>query len=102
MRHVCGYALARQFYIIDTIMRRICPFAAVLVLWLGLLQSTALFASPVLLTFDVEAPTDEDALKKLSPDVPATYFVTGEFAENHNYNITFFRLNTLSLSSYTT
>ena len=64
-------------------MRRILAIASVFVLWLNLLQSTAIFASPVLLTFDVEAPTDEDALKKLSPDVPATYFVTGEFAEKH-------------------
>ncbi len=83
MQCVCGSALAWQFYTIDTIMRRILAIASVFVLWLNLLQPTALFASPVLLTFDVEAPTDEDALKKLNPDVPATYFVTGEFAEKH-------------------
>ncbi len=64
-------------------MRRILAIAFVFVLWLNLLQPNALFASPVLLSFDVEASTDEDALKKLNLDVPATYFVTGEFAENH-------------------
>jgi peptidoglycan/xylan/chitin deacetylase (PgdA/CDA1 family) len=40
-------------------------------------------ASPVLLTFDVETPTDGESLAKLSPGVPATYFITGEFAEKH-------------------
>ena len=88
MQCVCGSALAWQFYTIDTIMRRILAIASVFVLWLNLLQPTALFASPVLLTFDVEAPTDEDALKKLNPDVPATYFVTGEFAEKHKELVT--------------
>ena len=83
MQRVYGCALARQFFIIDTIMRRILAIATVFVLWFSLLRSTVLVASPVLLTFDVEAPTDEDALKKLAPDVPATYFITGEFAQNH-------------------
>ena len=64
-------------------MRRIPALATFFAVWLNLLQSTVLFASPVLLTFDVEAPADEKALKKLDPDVPATYFVTGEFAVEH-------------------
>lgn len=36
---------------------------------------------PILLTFDVEEPSDAEALRQIKPDVPATYFVTGEFLE---------------------
>ena len=83
MQFVCGSALARLFHTTDTTMRRILAIASVFMLWLNILQSPLLLASPVLLSFDVETPTDEEALKKLNPGVSATYFVTGEFAEDH-------------------
>lgn len=38
-------------------------------------------SAPILLTFDVEEPSDAEALRQIKPDVPATYFVTGEFLE---------------------
>jgi hypothetical protein len=37
----------------------------------------------VLLSFNVEAESDAEALDKLRLDLPATYFVTGEFAQRH-------------------
>lgn len=39
--------------------------------------------APILLSFDVEVERDVAALEILNVTVPATYFVTGEFAEAH-------------------
>ena len=38
---------------------------------------------PILLTFDVELREDVEALKRLDPPGSCTFFVTGEFAEQH-------------------
>ncbi|ASQ90482.1 hypothetical protein CHL67_05700 [Prosthecochloris sp. GSB1] len=38
---------------------------------------------PVMLSFDTEQPQDRDALNSLRLDVPATYFITGKFAEEN-------------------
>ncbi len=64
-------------------MKRIATVASVFALWLNLLHSTVLLASPVLLSFDVEDAADESALRKLNTSVPATYFITGSFALTH-------------------
>jgi peptidoglycan/xylan/chitin deacetylase (PgdA/CDA1 family) len=40
-------------------------------------------AAPVLLTFDVGSSEDVPALRKLPLAVPATFFITGQFAEYH-------------------
>jgi peptidoglycan/xylan/chitin deacetylase (PgdA/CDA1 family) len=39
--------------------------------------------TPVLLTFDVEDPSDVPALRRLQLETPATYFITGRFVEDH-------------------
>jgi peptidoglycan/xylan/chitin deacetylase (PgdA/CDA1 family) len=64
-------------------MKRFFAVTATLALWFNLSLPITLQASPVLLTFDVESPEDQAALKTLDIAVPATYFVTGEFAESH-------------------
>ncbi len=40
-------------------------------------------SSPVLLSFDVEEAADEPALRQLNIAVPATFFITGNFALDH-------------------
>lgn len=61
-------------------------------------------ATSVLLTFDVEADEDVAALRKLQLTVPATYFITGRFAEQYPdvvRNLARDRLNTIGSHSYT-
>lgn len=57
--------------------------SAASILLLSMMMPSVTGGSPVLLTFDVETPTDGTSLAKLSPGVPATYFITGAFAEKH-------------------
>ncbi len=56
---------------------------------------------PVILTLDVEKEEDSVALRKLKLDVPATYFITGEFAEqNQNIVKELIQDNTIGSHSY--
>ncbi len=65
-------------------MKYAFSFASGLALWLSLLgPATKADASPVLLSFDVEEQADDQLLRKIDIKVPATYFVTGEFAKEH-------------------
>ncbi|NTU68617.1 MAG: polysaccharide deacetylase family protein [Chlorobiaceae bacterium] len=50
---------------------------------LSLCRPAAAGASPVILSLDVEEPGDDRALRKLDLKVPATYFITGQFATEH-------------------
>ncbi|HYC56314.1 MAG TPA: polysaccharide deacetylase family protein [Candidatus Binatia bacterium] len=45
--------------------------------------AAAVATVPVLLTFNLETDDDALALRNLPKDVPATYFITGAFAERH-------------------
>jgi peptidoglycan/xylan/chitin deacetylase (PgdA/CDA1 family) len=58
-------------------------FAAGAALCLSLWRPVEVSASPVLLSLDVEEPGDDQALRRLDIRVPATYFITGQFAEEH-------------------
>jgi peptidoglycan/xylan/chitin deacetylase (PgdA/CDA1 family) len=64
-------------------MKFACAITAGLLLFISLWRPAEVSASPVLLSFDVEEPGDELALRRLDVKVPATYFITGAFAENH-------------------
>jgi peptidoglycan/xylan/chitin deacetylase (PgdA/CDA1 family) len=64
-------------------MRYAFAIATGLALCLSLWRPEAVYATPVLLSFDVEDPGDELALRQLDVKVPATYFITGEFASDH-------------------
>ena len=48
----------------------------------------AAISSPVLLSFDVEEAADESALRQLNIEVPATYFITGNFSLNNKLLVT--------------
>ena len=48
----------------------------------------AAISSPVLLSFDVEEAADESALRQLNIEVPATYFITGNFSLNNKLQVT--------------
>jgi peptidoglycan/xylan/chitin deacetylase (PgdA/CDA1 family) len=64
-------------------MRYAFAIATGLALFLSLWRPAAVNASPVLLSFDVEEPGDDLALRQLDVKVPATYFITGQFASSH-------------------
>jgi peptidoglycan/xylan/chitin deacetylase (PgdA/CDA1 family) len=79
----------------------------VVVLAAGLLSAVIARAEPpasetlVLLTFDVEADQDEILIHELSIGGPASYFVTGQFAEKHpQFVAALARGNTLGSHSY--
>lgn len=64
-------------------MRYPAAIATAIALFLSLWHPAEVLSSPVLLSFDVEEPGDEVALRQLDVKVPATYFITGEFASDH-------------------
>jgi peptidoglycan/xylan/chitin deacetylase (PgdA/CDA1 family) len=76
---------------LNCVLMRFIAFTATscaVVLLLNMHQAAAVTRSsspsaPVLLTFDVEANDDVPALQKLALALPATYFVAGQFAEDH-------------------
>ena len=57
--------------------------AAGAALLLSLCRPALSGASPVILSLDVEEPGDDQALRRLDLKIPATYFITGQFATDH-------------------
>lgn len=64
-------------------MKKAAFAIAMIVLRFSIWNPAPAAASPVLLSFDVEEEADVRALRKLEVPVPATYFVTGDFARHH-------------------
>jgi peptidoglycan/xylan/chitin deacetylase (PgdA/CDA1 family) len=63
-------------------MKRILSLAALLVLWWTSVAGAAAGRPvPVMLSFDTERNGDVEALGRLGVTVPATYFITGSFAQ---------------------
>lgn len=62
--------------------RRIFP-VFLLMAWLIPVSAATALPVPVMLSFDTERGDDAESLGRLGITVPATYFITGQFAETH-------------------